>query len=243
MTKLSHKRFGLCARHAFPCLLVALLAFTACDGILDSIYDDPEEETTAAASDSTSLSTTGYGFIAYDADTGRGTIYVNTVDYYTWTYFNFHDFTTDTLIVDLDADDILADEPDEWDLALHRWDTRTNGGAALETEYTSLDQLAAATDWPSGTWVEDEWYEYVSVDMSGMMSGDIGYMSCYCNLELGKWMDVDTNSMPPVYTPSGKVYLVRFGDDTYAALFLTNYMSSSGTKCYLTIDFIYPFTL
>lgn len=231
-------------KRTLPLMMAALLAFTACDGILDSIYDDPDDEADTAQNDSTgTLSTNGYGFIAYDSDTGRGTIYVNTTDYYTWTYFNFHDLTTDTLTIDLDAEDILADEPDEWDLALHRWDTRTNGGAALETQYTSLDDLADADTWPEGDMVEDVWYEYVSVDMSGMMSGDIGYQSCYCNLELGKWMDVDTNSMPPVYTPSGKAYLVRFGDSTYAAIILTNYMNASGTKCYLTIDFIYPFTL
>ena len=229
-------------KQLLPLLLIAAGTLTACDGILDSIYDEAED-TTAADADSTSLSTTGYGFIAYDSDSRRGTIYVNTVDYYTWTYFNFHDFTTDTLTIDLDLDDPLAEEPTDWDLAFHRWDTRTNGGAALETDYNSLDDLEAAGTWPEGDMVEDEWYEYVNVDMSGMMSGDIGYMSCYCNLELGKWMAVDTTNMPPTYTPSGKVYLVRFADGTYTALILSNYMNSSGTKCYLTIDFIYPFPL
>lgn len=225
-----------------------LSALTACEGIFEDIYDDPEDEDEVITNDDSDssnsfLSTTGYGFIAYDTLTCYGTAYINTTDYYTWYYLNFHDFTTDTLIVDLDADDILADEPEEWDLALHRWDVRTNGGAGLETEYTSLDDLAAATTMPSGDFVEDEWYEYISVDMSGMMSGDIGYMSCYTNLEIGKWMDVSTETMPPTYTPSNKAYLVRLQDETMLALILSNYMNKSGTKCYLTIDFIYPFTI
>lgn len=210
-----------------------LLALTACEGIFEDIYDDP----------GISLSTTGYGFTEYDLSTNYGTAYINTTDYYTWYYLNFHDFTTDTLIVDLDADDILADEPEEWDIALHRWDVRTNNGAGLETEYESLDALVAANAMPSGDFVEDEWYEYISVDMSGMMSGEIGYMSCYTNLEIGKWMDVSTETMPPTYTPSNKVYLVRLQDETMIALILSNYMNESGTKCYLTIDFIYPFTI
>ena len=216
-------------------LTVATLCclLTACEGIFEDIYDDPQ----------VSLSTTGYGFIDYNLSTYYGTAYVNTTDYYTWYYLNFHDFTTDTLTIDLDADDILADEPDEWDIALHRWDVRTNDGAGLETEYTSLDALVSDGTLPDGDFVEDEWYEYISVDMSDMMSGNIGYMSCYTNLEIAKWMDVDTSGMPPTYTPSNKVYLVRFNDDTMAALLLSNYMNSSGTKCYLTIDFVYPITL
>lgn len=203
--------------------------FSSCDGILDGIYDDADDEGT------TSITT--------DEESTRGSIYINITDYYSWIYFNVHDPKLDTLTIDLslDNDEILADEPEEWDLAFHRWDVRTNGGAALETEYTSLDDLEASGEIPSGDYVEDEWYEYVSVDMSGMMSGEIGYMACYVNHELGKYMDVDTSGMPPSYTPSGKVYMVRFSDGTYMALIVSNYLNSSGVKGYLTIDYIYPY--
>lgn len=202
--------------------------------------DDATDEDGSSVTVTGSVSTGTYGFTAYDWDTRRGTVYVNTSDYYTWTYLNFHTLTMSTLTIDLTADDILADEPSEWDIALHRWDTRTNGGKAIETDYTSLDAFEASGTIPSGTWVEDTWYEYVNVDMSGMMSGNIGYMSCYCNMELTKWMDVDTDNMPPVYTPSGKVYVVQFGDGSYMACILSSYMNSKGTKCYLTIDYIFP---
>lgn len=237
----------------------ATISLASCDGMFDGIYDEPDDETanvadaedvTIEVTDSTgntitvtgTTSDTGFGFIAYDSSTRRGTIYVNSTDYYTWTYLNAHNLTTDTLIIDLELDDPLADEPEEWDLALHRWDVRTNGGAVLETDYESLDDLEASGEIPSGTYVEDEWYEYVSVDMSGMMSGVIGYMSCYCNLELGKWMDVDTSNMPPTYTPSGKVYMLLNSDGSYMALILSNYMKTGGsTKGYLTIDYIFPY--
>lgn len=240
-------------------LLMAATCLVSCDGMFDGIYDDAEDETvnvadaedvTVEVTDSTgntitvtgTTSDTGFGFIAYDSSTRRGTIYVNSTDYYTWTYFNAHNLTTDTLIIDLSLDDPLADEPEEWDFAVHRWDARTNGGAVLETEYENLDDLEASGEIPSGDYVEDEWYEYVSVDMSNMMSGVIGYMSCYCNLELGKWMDVDTSNMPPTYTPSGKVYVLRNSDGSYMALILSNYMKTGGsTKGYLTIDYIFPY--
>lgn len=223
-------------RISLPTLLTAGLLLTACDGILDSIYDEADDETIT-------LSTNGYGFTAYDSDTGRGTAYINTTDYYTWTYLDFHSLTTDTLIIDLSLDDPLADEPTGWDLALHRWDVRTLGGAGMETNYTSLDDLLASGKLPDGDFVEDVWYDSVSVDMTDMMSGNIGYLACYVNRELGKWMDVSTATMPPTYTPSNKVYIARFSDGSLCAHILSNYMNASGTKCYLTIDFIYPLNI
>ena len=223
-----------------PLLLLGGALLCACDGILDSIYDEADEQT--ATADSSSLSADGYGFTAYDTDTGRGTAYINATDYYVWTYLDFHSLCTDTLTIDLSLDDPLGDEPTDWDLALHRWDVRTNGGAGLETEFSSLDDLIASGQLPEGDFVADVWYDSVSVDMSDMMSGNIGYLSCYVNRELGKWMDVSIASMPPTYTPSGKVYLARFGDGSLCAHILSAYMNASGTKGYLTIDFIYPLT-
>lgn len=210
---------------------MAVLSFSSCDGILDDIYDDPVE---TSEDDS-------QGGITTDDSSNRGQLYIDATDYYSWIYFDINTLTLDTLTIDLDADDPLADEPESWTLAFHRWDVRTNGGAGLETEYTSLDDLEASGVIPEGEYVEDEWYEYVSVDMSGMMSGNIGYMSCYVNLEIGKWMDVSTSTMPPTYTPSGKVYMLRLSDGTYMALILSNYLNSSGSKGYLTIDYIYPY--
>lgn len=228
-------------RNAAAWLLIAAVT-TACNGILDGIYDDPDEgDATTGAGVTGSLSTTGYGFVAYDADTHRGQLYVDATDYYTWTYLNFHTLTTDTFLIDLTLDTPLADEPTDWDIALHRWDVRTNGGEALETTYTSLDDLAAAGTLPTGDYVEDTWYEYVAVDMTDVVTGNIGYLGCYVNLELSKWMDVSTGYGPPTYTASGRVYMVHLADDTYLALLLSNYMNTSGTKGYLTIDYIYPF--
>ena len=213
----------------------------------DSTAVESTDSTTVEESDGgTSVTVTGsvttgtYGFTAYDWDTRRGTFYVNCSDYYTWNYLDFHTLSYSTLTIDLSADDILADEPSSWDIALHRWDTRTNGGKVIETDYTSLDAFEASGAIPTGTWVEDTWYEYVNVDMSGMMSGDIGYMSCYCNMELTKWMDVDTSGMPPTYTASGKVYCVQFSDGSYMACILSSYLNNKGTKGYLTVDYIYP---
>ncbi len=65
----------------------------------------------------------------------------------------------------------------------------------------------------------------------------------YYNEELSKWLNVDKSNMPPTYTLSNKVYMVKLKDGTYAAVRLTNYMNASGVKGFMTIDYIYPFEL
>lgn len=79
--------------------------------------------------------------------------------------------------------------------------------------------------------------------MSQMMEGTILYAEDYYNPCLSQWLDVDTSTMPPVYTLSGKVYLLRLPDGTCAALRLTNFMSPAAIKGFMTIDYLYPVQL
>lgn len=208
---------------------VMTLSLPACNGILEGIYDEPEEE---AAKE--------YGFIKVDDATHSGTIYINATDYKRWTYINFHTRQIDSLDITVEG----AVEPEDWDIAVHRYDAKTNGGAVLETGNTGFDALKSAGKMPEGTYVEDIWTtDQITIDMSGMMHGVILYAESYYNAELSKWLNVDTSNMPPIYTMSNKVYMVRLKDGTYAAVRLTNYMDGAGTKGYMTIDYVYPFEI
>ena len=63
---------------------------------------------------------------------------------------------------------------------------------------------------PEGAYVEDVWTTAkIAIDMSGMMDGNIVYMESYYNEELSKWLNVDKSNMPPTYTLSNKVYMVK----------------------------------
>ncbi len=42
--------------------------------------------------------------------------------------------------------------------------------------------------------------------MSGMMDGNIIYTESYRNTVLSSWLDVNTATMPPVYTMSNQVF-------------------------------------
>lgn len=88
-----------------------LLPFSACDGILEGIYDSP------AASDSNEL-----GFIRTDPSTHSGTIYIDATDYRRWTFIDFHTQKVDSVNVT----DSEQKEPEEWDIAVHRYDVKTN---------------------------------------------------------------------------------------------------------------------
>ncbi len=202
-------------------IAVALLLVCSCNGIFAWIYDVEQEEVEAGITE--------------------GSIYACVTSYTQWICVNFRTQQLDTVAI---ASDGTFEDPIDWDIALHRWDVRTNGGAALETSYTSLEDLQAATEFPSGDFVEDIWTEsQIIIDMSGMMEGVLGYAPSYYNTELSKWMDVDTSGMPPSYTPSYKVYLLRLADETIVALRLANYTNANGVKGYLTIEYVYPFSI
>ena len=129
------------------------------------------------------------------------------------------------------------------DIAIHRYDIKTNEGAAYQTSYTSFDALKANGKLPDDKdFVKDEWTtDKIAIDMSGMMEGNIVYTDSYYNSVLSTWLNVDTSTMPPIYTMSNQVYLIRLKDNTYAAIRFTNYTNAKGIKGYIDFDFLYPF--
>jgi len=203
---------------------MALLSFPACNGLFDGIYDDPSEEDKE------------FGFIEIDKENKSGVIYIDALSYTKWTYIDFHSLTTDTLHIKEGMT-----EPAAWDIAVHRYDAKTNDGSVLETGFTELSALRASGKIPEGTYIEDVWTtKKIAIDMSGMMEGNIKYAESDYNAELSKWLFVDTSNMPPDYIPSNKVYVVKLKDNTVAAIRLRNFMNASGVKGYMTIEYIYP---
>lgn len=190
---------------------------SACNGILDGIYDEPDN-----------VNNTGTGF------ENEGEIFIDATSYTQWVYIDFSEQSIVTLGYDEDA-------PQNWDIALHRYDVKTNGAKVVETNYSDFDQAITATideaDLVSDIWTTNQ----IVIDMSTMMDGYLGYTESYYNPELSKWLNVDTSTMPPIYTPSGKVYIVYLPDGTRAGVKLLNFMNDMQVKGYMTIQYIYPF--
>ena len=176
-----------------------------------------------------------------------GTIYVDASDYTKWIYIDLHAQTVDsTRIADESGTEIPLGEsgelPQNWDFAIHRYDAKTNDGAVLESGSTGFDVLISAGRMPEGNYVADEWTtDRITIDMSGMMQGNIKYAASDYNTVLSSWLNVDTSTMPPIYSMSNKVYVLRLKDGTYAALKLVDYRDSNMNKGFMKIEYIYPF--
>jgi len=184
----------------------------------DFMYDDPDEEEV--------IKTDGTSFA-----------YVNSSSYAHWVYINLA--SHDTLTVAYDDE---TGVPSEWDFALHRYNCKTNGGACMETSFSTIDALTTAI--ADGTFTADDCTftadtdSVISVDMSQMMQGIIGYADSPVNKVLSHWMTLDTSVMPPTYTTSDKVYILRRADGTYAAIRFTDYSNAKGATGYISFDYV-----
>lgn len=193
----------------------------SCNDVLSDLYDEP-----AATSD--------YGFVEGCTSSAPGLIYINTTDYMAWTYIDFEHRTVDSLSVNDPA-------PADWAFAVHRYDTKTNSAKVVGTNLTDINQARGWQNTEHLPEVADIWTtDVISIDMSNMMDGVIVYADSYYNPELSKWLNVDTSSMPPAYTMSGKVYILYLPSGECAAVKLKDFMNTAGVKGYMSIEYIYP---
>ncbi len=134
-------------------------------------------------------------------------------------------------------------EPEKWTFAVHRNNVRTNGGAVLETTYTSMEELPESSDaFKNMKFTEDEWSENEVWDSQDQM------LMCYVpsqgieiNKVLSSWLSMEIPPMPPSFSMNNHVFILRLKNGSYAALQLENYLSPKGAKCYLTINYKYPY--
>lgn len=202
-----------------------MLSLSSCHGIFGGIYDEPVEETSD-----------GFGFIKINEATRTGTIYIDASDYTKWNYISLKDKKVVTALYD-------EQQPENWDFAVHRYDAKTNSASVFETEYYDLTDISSVSKFSGADFIADEWTtNKITIDMSQMMEGIIKYAEDFYNPSLSKWLNVDTSSMPPVYTLSEKVYILKLQDGTFAALKLSDFMNTSGIKGFMTIDYLYPVT-
>lgn len=238
-------------------MAVMSLLLVACDGAFDGLYDDAMDDDQQQS---------GFGG---DVSHNRFTIQLDARSYNHWhyidlkersivtkelpstltgewdgksvrTYYNVHG----TMFTENRSEKIDAQQDAEhWDIAIHHFDVRTNGGAVLETRYTTIDEAPESSDaFAEEEFTEDEWTTHQCiVDLTDMMAYNVWYNSSPVNMVLSRWVTMDFSTPPPVYTASNKVYVLRMSNGQYAALRLVDYMSDRGTKGFLTIDVKYPY--
>lgn len=142
-------------------------------------------------------------------------------------------------------------EAPSWDFAIHRNNNRTNGGAALETSFSSMDELPInsatllnqmSSEGKDTAFVSDTYSDKdVWVDQTRMLQEIIPCQGIMINEVLSRWMIVELTTPPPIFHHNGHVFLLRMNDGTIAALRCANYISARNVKCCLTIEYLYPY--
>ncbi len=248
-------------RFVFGVLCISFV-FSSCEGMFSGIYDDNEEDETIDNNKNI------YGFTSYDKQTRKGTLYLNLSEFDKWLYLSFEEQTIDTVYIpkkltgDWDGQSAIhyqyvhglqfsfdslfktdtQIDPINWDIALHKYEGKTNG-AVYETSFTSLSDLPSNSEsFDDVIYTEDEWSDtLVITDISRMYEYYIGYQNIKCNKVLSNWLVMDFSTPPPTYHPSNKVYIVKLNNDKKIALHFDSYMSAKGSLGFVTISFIYPY--
>lgn len=158
------------------------------------------------------------------------TFVVNATSYKDWVYFSF-----------VSGDSVAVADPKnslDWDIAFHRYDMRTNGGASGSGNAGVIkrpeEDLSAVFTLPQTGYEADK---TDSVNYAGMPPVNTADSR---NLVLSQYMEVDTENMPPQYKLYPNVFVVRTAKGRYAKLRFTDYRNDKNVKGHIEIEYIYP---
>lgn len=235
----------------FTAMSVALLS--ACTGIADGIYDEPPAEELGREGQITvnATSWTDWHYIDLKTDSVSAPVPIPMTltgesDGKNGQYLYWFDVFGEGVSKNEFRSFTPCDpqpEPAEWSIAVHRNNVRTNGGAVFETSYTRINQLPESSEaFADMPFTEDVWTENEVWDsQTQMLQSLVPSQGIKVNRVLSSWLTMRIPPMPPQFVHNNHVFILRLNDGTYAALQLEDYLSPTGTKCYLTINYKYPY--
>lgn len=255
--------------HKVSTMVATLMGLSSCSGIFDNVYDDPPEEEAITMAGQLYVNASDWGVWHYidlnevnEATSENESFNPSSL----WQHFEIPLSETEstepdngecgiyTYWYDVFGEGISKNEyrdfyptarqpePERWSFAVHRNNVRTNSGEVARTNFHSLDELPAGTKWTESLiFTKDAWNEKdVWTIQDRMLLGLIGNQGIEINNNLSSWLTIAIPPMPPAFTHSDNVFILRLADGTLAALQLENYQSATGTKCCLTINYMYP---
>ncbi len=237
----------------FLLLVASVLLLSACSGIAGGLYDDPPTSVPVREGqfvvDATSWSDWYYFDMTTDSLIGPVPIpmaLTGESDGKSGQYMYWFDVFGEGIEKNEFKSYTPCDpqpDPEHWTLAFHRNNVRTNGGAVLKTEYTDIKQLPESSDsFANMSFTEDVWTENEVWDsQSQMLQSMVPSQGIKINRVLSSWLKLKVPPMPPQFVYNNHVFILRLADGTYAALQLADYISPSGAKCFLTVNYKYPY--
>ena len=131
----------------------------------------------------------------------------------------------------------------DWDIALHRYDVKTNDGSALDTKETDITKVTTV---PASGYVADVRTDSLMLNTNGMQlpTPKIGYTPSYWNEVLNKGIEFSSVPMPPTaanWSMSNMVYVIKLKSGEYAKIKFTDYSNDADVKGHISFDYVYPF--
>lgn len=249
------------------CLTVVTLVTTACNGLFEDIYDDPDDIPVPVAAGQTYVDASDWGKWYYldlpavarttlaDPEYDSSAAWVsadipverqdNPADPECGIYTYWYDVFGQGMSVNELRDfypTASQPAPDSWTIAVHRNNVRTNGAEVAATGLSSIDDLPTSREYlGSLTYTPDTWSQSdVWVVQDRMLLGIIGNQGIAVSQPLSSWLKVEMPPMPPLFSMDSQVFVLRLKDGTYGAVQLVNYLSATGVRCCLTIKYKYP---
>ena len=212
-------------------------------GVGQSVYVDITGNSTYSATSSNeaivSAMVSGKSvFIQKEVKPQKYTVQLDASSSKKWTYFSFA--TGQAVTVDNDG---IKDVPKGlgWDIAFCRFYTRTNSGdsnsdkngkgGVFMSEVKSMEQAQIPED------------DKFIIDEMGQLSPSMDIVVTSRNTELQKWLDLQLDQMPPVYSIKNKnVFIIRCADGkTYAKVKFLEFENNEGKKIYPKFEYEYPY--
>lgn len=241
-----------------------LFAVSSCNGILSGIYDEPKTETDYVLGDIIVDATNWKNWYYIDFPTLEKAMLSGNRDEIIRTHTVFEPYPIpESQIEDPETRngqylywfDVFGEglsnhefrsftptlpqpEPEQWSIALHRNNVRTNGGSVFRTSYSSLSDVPDSADaFANEIFTEDEWSETdVWDDQSQLLSSLMSSQGIKINKVLSAWL-TPVMPPPPRFIHDSNVFIIRMKDGSHVAIRLKNYMNNIGTKCWMTIEY------
>lgn len=157
---------------------------------------------------------------------------IDASDWENWVYFSFETGA----VVRTSAVTPDADTHNDWDIAFHLWDVRTNSGAsgpgtagAYDANTTDFDAVTSA----SVSFTSDETGTvYTGMPPTGQNTMTVGLSSV-----LAGFLNIDLATQPPLMELTNKVFIVKTIDGKYVKMQVTDFWNDSGAYGHIKLKY------